>query len=460
MSNAELSNVALSEIVEATATKFGVPGIAAGVWVNGQAVFAAHGVTSIENPVPVNEDTLFALSSISKSYTASVIMKLVDKGRIDLDAPVRTYVPELELSDERIAAQITVKQLLNHTAGLEWSIINDTGEGDDGLAKFVAELKAIPLIAEPGTRASYSQAGYNLVGRIIENVTGLTYEKAVATMILEPAGLNATFFGRDEIMTRRFALGHERDEDGNLVVQRVWKGTRANNAGGGIAATAADLLRWGRVHLADGRAENGAEIVPAARVRQMQQQTAELRASALGDGFGLCWFLREIDGVRTYGHGGSGFGQFAELLIVPDRDVVIVVMSNASPDGLGANQSIVRWALEHYLGIIDADPEPLPHDPARAAEISGRYEIDAMTAVIATDGDTLTLECKIRPEIRAASETELPQDHPPFVLGLLPNDEYMITEGSFQGQRGFFSRNESGAITGFDLAGRLFSRTS
>ena len=91
----------------------------------------------------------------------------------------------------------------------------------------------------------------------------------------------------------------------------------------------------------------------------MKEPTAALRGSNLGDAIGIGWFLRDVDGVRTVGHGGSANGQFAELLIVPERDFAVVSLSNAGPDGIPFNQAVVRWALETYLGVIDRDPEPL-----------------------------------------------------------------------------------------------------
>lgn len=455
-----MSDIALSEIVEATATEFGIPGVTVGIWADGREVFAEYGVTSIENPLPVDRNTLFTIGSTSKTFTATALMRLVEQGKVELDAPVRRYVPELVLSDEGHAAAITVAQLLNHTAGLDWSVINDTGEGDDALAEFVASLAEIPLIAEPGTRPSYSQAGFNLLGRIIEKVTGLTFEQAVTQLVLEPVGMTASGYSRNAIMTRRFAAGHEREENGELSVSRAWSGTRANNPGGGLVSSVAEQLRWARFQLADGVTESGAAVVSAATLHQMRRPTVELKASNLADAFGICWFLRELDGVPTFGHGGSAFGQFADLLIVPSRNFAIIVMSNASPDGIPSNQAIIRWALEHYLGIIDKDPEPVEFDAARAGELVGTYDIDAMTMTVIATGNALALECRIKPEIRAASETALPQDHPPFPFGLLPGDgdEYIITEGSFKGQRGYFSRGESGEIVGLDLAGRLFTK--
>jgi CubicO group peptidase (beta-lactamase class C family) len=457
-----MSHDALSELVEGTATRFGIPGVAVGVWANGQDLFACHGVTSVDNPLPVDRDTLFELGSVTKTYTATALMCLVADGLVALDAPVRRYVPELVLADERAAAEVTVSHLLNHTSGLDWAIVADTGEGDDALAAHVAQMTELNLIAPPGIRASYSQAGYNLLGRVIEKVTGLTYERAVASLVLEPLGLSHSFYSAGDVMTRRFAVGHNPDEDGTLSVARLWKRWRANNPGGGLMSSVADQIRWARFHLGDGRGERDARILPAEVLHRMRQPTAELRGSTLGDAFGICWFLRDVDGVRTVGHGGSAHGQFAELLTVPERDFAVVSLANAGPNGIPFNRAVVRWALEHYLGVADRDPQPLPYDPARAREVAGRYDNDAMTLVIAAGPTGMTLEVGIKPEIRAASDSEMPPDYAPAAMGLLPGegDEYIITEGGLQGQRGFFTRDEGGAIVGIDLAGRLSSRVA
>jgi CubicO group peptidase (beta-lactamase class C family) len=450
----------LSDFVEATATKFAIPGVAVGVWADGQEVYACHGVTSVDNPMPVDRDTLYVLGSVTKTYTATALMRLVGQGRVELDAPVRRYVPELVLADEQAAAEITVLNLLNHTSGLGWDLLVDTGEGDDALAGFVAKLAELAPIAPHGARASYSQAGYSLLGRVIEKVTGISYEKAIASLIFEPLGLSNSFFAPDDVMTRRFAVGHNRGEDGTLSIARLWRGPRCRNPGGGLASSVADQLRWARFHLGDGRAQGGAEVLGTELLHQMKQPTVELRGSSLADAFGICWFLRDIDGVRTVGHAGSANGQFAELLTVPERDFAVVSLSNAGPDGVPFNRAVVRWALQTYLGVADRDPEPLPYDEARAREVVGSYQLDVMTLTIDTDGAALRLDVRIKPEIRAASDSEMPPDYAPAAIGLLPGDtdEYIVTDGGLKGLRGFFTRDESGAVVGIDIAGRLFSR--
>jgi CubicO group peptidase (beta-lactamase class C family) len=449
----------LAQFVEAKATEYGVPGVAVGVLLDGRESYACHGVTSVENPLPVDPDTMFVLGSVTKTFTATALLRLVAQGKVDLAEPVRRYVPELRLPDER-AAEITVLQLLNHTAGLDWRLRVETGEGDDALAAYVARLAESALIAPPGTRASYSQIGYNLAGRVIEKVTGQTYERAIAELLFEPLGLSHSAFGANAVMTRRFAVGHNRAENGTLAVARQWNDTRANNPGGGGVSSVADLLRWARFHLGDGRTPDGAAILPTDVLHSMREQTVALRGSSLGDAFGICWFLRDVGGVRTVGHGGSANGQFADLLIVPERDFAVVVLSNEGPDGgLAVNRAVVDWALEHYLGVADRDPVPLPFDAAQARQVVGAYANELMTLTIAADNGELTIACAIKPEIRATTDTELPPDLPPAGLGLLPGgaDECVVTGGGLKGQRGFFTR-EDGAIVAVDLAGRMFRR--
>jgi len=300
----------------------------------------------------------------------------------------------------------------------------------------------------------------------VEKVTGMTFENAVASLVFDPAGLSGSFFDRDDIMTRRFAVGHNRGEDGTLSIGRLWRRSRGDNPGGGIASSAADMLRWARFHLGSGVPD----VLPAGVLRQMREPTTALRGSSLGDAIGIGWFLRDVGGVRAAGHGGSANGQFADLLLVPERGFAVVTLCNEGPDGIPFNQAVIRWALQNYLGITERDPEPLPFDEARAREVAGRYENEVMTFTVGIDGAgagvgqqmtqrmALRMEVRIKPEIRAAADKEPPPDPAPFEVGLLPRDEYIVTGGEYAGQRGFFTRDASGAVTGVALAGRLASR--
>jgi CubicO group peptidase (beta-lactamase class C family) len=457
-----MSAQALSHHVEANARELGIPGVSVGVWFDGREILACYGVTSVENPLPVEPDTLFLLGSVTKTFTATLLMRLVADGLVELDAPLARYVPEFSPASELDGGRITVLNLLNHTAGLDSAIIVDTGEGDDAIANYVRHFSRVALIAEPSARASYSQAGYILAGRIAEKVTGITFEKALASLVFEPIGLSSSFFDRDDIMTRRFAVGHNRADDGTLRVARLWRRARGDNPGGGLVSTISDLLRWARFHLGNGRSESGARVLPGEALKSMQRKTVALRGSSLGDALGIGWFLGGVEGVRSVGHGGSANGQFAEFLLVPERNFAVAALSNAGPDGISFNRAAVCWTLEHFLGLVDRDPEPAPFDESMARQIAGEYENEAMTLSIRVDETGLKLEVRIRPEIRAAADKELPPDYPPMDFGMLSGeaDEFIITTGGLKGQRGFFTRDGSGTVVGADLAGRLFSRAS
>jgi len=458
-SRGRVSAEKLAKLLGVAARKFTVPGIAVGVFSDGKVTYSSYGVTDINNPTPVDENTLFVMASVTKTFTATAIMRLVANEKVELHAPVKRYIPEFTLQDQTAAEQITVRSLLNHTSGLEWRLDADTGEGDDALANLVARMVDLKQIAPVGTRASYSQAGYDLLGRVIEKVTGKTYEQAVASLLLEPLGLTNSFFALDDIMARRFAIGHNADDKGRLSVAQTLKYSRAENPGGGLASSATDLMHWARFHLGDS-AVNGEGVLPTQTRKDMQKPTVELKASSLGDAIGIGWFLRDINGVKTVGHSGSGNGQFAELLMVPERSFAVVALCNAGPNGIQFNQAVLQWTLQKYLGLVEHAPKPLPYDSRCAQEIIGGYENEIQIVTIASTGKKLTIAAGIKPEVRASSEKELPADYPPANMGLLPGekDEYIVTAGGMKGQRGFFTRDENGAIKGLDIGGRTFAK--
>ncbi|GLZ76609.1 penicillin-binding protein [Actinorhabdospora filicis] len=450
----------LQEFITRTATEYGVPGASVGVFFEGREVFASHGVTSLAHPRPVTEHTLFTIGSVTKTFTATVLAQLAAEGKVDLDAPVRAHIPELVLPDEEHAAAITVGQLLDHTAGFGWGDVIETDEGDGALAMVVERMATIELIGKPGERASYSQAAYNLAGRVIEKITGEPYEKVVARMLLAPLGLAETTYFATEAMLREFAVGHDAEEDGSRRAVRMWKPWRGGNPGGGLAISMADLLRWARFQLGDVEGPVSREVLEAMKVARV-----EMKSSSLADAIGLSWFLRDVGGsdggsVRTVGHGGSGTGQFGELLLVPERGFAVVVASNDAAAGYQLNQAVAKWTLEHYLGVVDADPEPVAHDAARTAVFAGRYDIDAMTVTVTSQESGMTIAAAIKAEVRATSTDEMPPDIDAAPMGMLDaeSDEFIVVDGGLKGQRGVFHRDASGAITGLDLAGRLFAR--
>ena len=252
----------MQEWVTAAAERLAVPGVAVGVLHAGEEHYAFHGVTSIENPLPVDEHTLFQFGSTGKTFTATAMMRLVEQGLVDLDAPVRTYLPELRLSDEDVARQVTVLQLLNHTAGWSGDVFDNTGDGDDALARYVEAMAGVEQVTPLGSTVSYNNASLSIAGRIIEKVTGKTFEQAIRELLFEPLGLDHCYFFPNEIMTRRFVAGHNQHADGSITVARPWAMARCGNPAGGISSNAGDLIAWARFHLGDGRTTDGTRGAP------------------------------------------------------------------------------------------------------------------------------------------------------------------------------------------------------
>ncbi len=184
----------LDQQVQAAMERLGVPGVSIGLVYGDKEYVAGYGVTSVENPLPVTPDTFFQIGSTTKTMTATAIMRLVDLGQLELDAPVRRYIPDLTLKDENVAANVTVKHLLTHTAGWTGDYFQDTGTGDDALEKYVTKMAEAAQLSPLGELWSYNNAAFNLAGRVIEAVTGKSYETSLKELLLDPLGMTHSFF--------------------------------------------------------------------------------------------------------------------------------------------------------------------------------------------------------------------------------------------------------------------------
>ena len=154
----------LCDFIVSEMRRLGVPGVAVGIFHDGREHMAGIGITSVENPLPVTADTLFQIGSTTKTITGTIIMQLVENGQIDLDEPVRTYLPELRLTDKTAEERVTPRHLITHMSGWVGDYFSDTGDGDDALARYVAEMADLDQVVPIGTVWSYNNAGFGLAG--------------------------------------------------------------------------------------------------------------------------------------------------------------------------------------------------------------------------------------------------------------------------------------------------------
>lgn len=230
-----------------------IPGSSVGVYANGKETIAGFGKTSCEHPLPLTPETLFQIGSNTKPMVATAIMRLVESGSLDLDTPVKTYLPKLKLKNKAATEGVTIRHLLNHTAGWEGDYFNDFGWGDDLLRKMVASLSKLNQMTPLGEIWSYNNAAFYILGYLIEVITGKPFHAAMRELVFEPLGMSmSAFFPDDRIVTGRYAVGHDLIKK-RVRVSRPWNIPRAEEPAGGVLAPAHDLLTFALPH---GRRQN------------------------------------------------------------------------------------------------------------------------------------------------------------------------------------------------------------
>jgi CubicO group peptidase (beta-lactamase class C family) len=453
--NAQFSG--LDEAIRAAMAEAGVPGAAVGVLYQGQEYVAGFGVTNVNFPLPVTGDSLFQIGSVSKTFTMAAAMRLVERGRLDLDTPVRSYLPDLRFSDPDATARVTMRQLLSHTSGLPADDFAVMGGGDDALARYVAEVVSrAPLILPVGLYPSYSNVGLSLAGRVIEVVSGSSYESAIGDLLFEPLGMaTATFFAEDAI-TAATAAGHT-VVDGQAYVQRPWALPRTANAAGGITASVNEMLRYARMWLAGGTGPDGTRLLSTESLAQIG--TPQSRAPADLGTFGLSWALADVGGVHYWSHDGGTMGQNSRLTLAREQDFALCALTNV-PDGSMVLGAATGWLTEHLLGAAATavpEPTPLALDNAALAEYAADYDNpgETLNTLRVRDGGLEIVSVTTDP-LFAGIQPPLP-DSPPLQLAFsAPDEVYAVVAPR---ARGAFLRAPDGRITGLFWSGRFYVRS-
>jgi CubicO group peptidase (beta-lactamase class C family) len=339
----------LDAVVTQAMQRHDVPGVAVGLLHDGTAQTAGFGVTNVAYPRPVDADTLFLIASLTKTLTATAVMRLIERGLLALDRPIRTYLPDLRLADASVAERLTLRHLLTHTGG--WQELDrniDTGPGDDALARLVERMADQPQVRPLGATWSYSNNGFSLIGRVIEVVTGQTYERAITDLVLAPLGMAHSFLCAEDAITYNVAVGHERGAQG-VVVTRPYTVPRCTTPAGGVIATVADLVRYARFHLGDGTTPDGERLLTRETLALMQRPQV-VGGHAEAEANGLNWYLRAVEGIPVIGHEGRTNSQWSTLMLVPARGFAVVVLTN-SGRGYEVLNAVVTWAFGHALGL-------------------------------------------------------------------------------------------------------------
>ena len=448
---------ALAAFAEGKMREHRIPGVAIGIVDHGVIHTRGLGVTNVDDPLPVTEHTVFPIASISKTFAATAMMRLVEQGRVDLKAAVRHYIPEFKVSDQSVAREATVWNLLTHSGGWEGQI-SGPERGEDTLRNFVATVMPDNMQVAPPTAAwSYNNAGYSVAGHVIEVVTKTSINRAMRDLIFTPLGLNHAGTTAGDFIVNRFAAGHVNRGDTTTLMRPYTHATSVTS--GGIGLCIADMMSYAKFHLGDGTNVKGERILTKASLDLMK--TPQLEKQSTDDAIGIGWHIRRVGTVRVGGQGGTAGGHILVLSIVPERNFAISILTNAQ-NGWRLIQEVEREALRSYHSIVYAKNQAIAHrglvetlpnvEPLAAQPDSkpyvGRYHRPTNAIDVRVENGTLVVQ-------------DLPnggEPRPVMPIAFFGPDRAVITDGNDKGQSIEFIRDASGVVKWVRVVGRVAVR--
>lgn len=368
---------AIDSVVQAHFKRSGIVGLSIGLVYRGQSATLHYGTTDAGGSCPVSDSTAFHLASVTKLFTATAIMQLAEAGRIRLDDKLADLLPGFYMKDARYK-DIRIRHLLSHSSGLMWdNIIKNSPDGPASEAVFLEQLHTKRLNFAPGTQfavKTYSNVGFDLLGMVVEKVSGQSYDAYVREHILRPAGMyNSTFFYEQLGHCRRaepqFLIGrgaryealnrHGNDHKRRPVLDgspqrartyEVYGEPYEHNPSGNLIATAQELNRWMQYHLDLYHQRTGTKIISRESLQQMW--TPQWEIPGKNTGMGLCWWSRkDPKGGQFYFHAGTNPGFCSFLTVFPEKDAGIAVLCN----GLYARDAVWGPVFKQIVDVMLSD---------------------------------------------------------------------------------------------------------
>ncbi|GIG59897.1 serine hydrolase [Longispora fulva] len=346
----------LAERLADVARRGRIPGAAIAVRQGDMLAEAATGILNVSTGVEATTDSLFHVGSVTKMYTALLVMQLVEEGLVDLDAPVRRYLPDFRLADERAAAALTTRHLLTHTGGFDGDLFEDTGRGDDSIDRYLDVVAGARQWAAPGELFSYCNSGFVVLGALVARLRTGTWESVVRERLLDPMSLDHTTLYPEEAIVFRVAAGHFEDpQTQELKVGERWAMHRAlGPAFSVVSAAPRDVARFGQLFL------DGTSIISA-----MTAQAVPAVNGTLVRQWGLGVMIYDFGGPAVWGHSGNHRGQSCYLRIVPEHDLVIAASGNVG-GALLLSDDLVDGLVTELTG---ARPPSLPVPPRTPSHV-------------------------------------------------------------------------------------------
>ncbi len=423
-----------------------VPGVAIGIFDGDDVEFAGFGITNIETGQPVAPETLFQIGSISKIFTTTLAMTLVDEGRLDLDVPIVSFVPELVLADASARDRITPRHLLTHRSGFYGDRFDDRGDGDDALERAVGAFADLPQKTEVGELYTYCNAGFDLVGRAIENILGQTFESAMRERVFEPLGLErSTYFAREAIR-HSVSVGHQVGGEDGQTVADPWPIPRRSNPAGGIVSNAPELIRFGVMHLRHG-ALGDRRVISEASAREMATPRVEADYEYRR---GLGWAMRSLGGLQTIEHGGGTNGFLSRLILIPEKNYAIAVLTNGE-FGTPLYGAVIERALEQRFGVRIAKPARVALASEQMQRFAGYFAHPLGDSIITVEDGQLRMSRLARNPFAPGEEHDLGSSR----ISPVGESVFVVEDGPLVGAIGELIPGKGGTIRFLRMNGRL-----
>jgi CubicO group peptidase (beta-lactamase class C family) len=437
----------LHDLVTGELERWKVPGLSIATWKDGEVQTAAFGLANTETAQPVTPGTVFQIGSITKTFTATAIMQLVERWKLELEQPVARYLPGFRLGDADATESLTVRHLLTHTGGFWGDDFTDFGIGDDALQKAVNALAGIRQLTRPGELWFYCNAGFQVLGRLLEQAYQKPYEEVVRDRIFKPLEMERSTFWAHEAITFPAAVGYNTITTDEPETARPYAITRAMAAAGTIIGTPTDLLKFAAFHLGDGTA-NGRRLLSKTTIAAMQRP--QVQAANMAPHWGIGWWIQDASGVTTFGHGGSTNGHRALLTVCPEQRFAVAILTNGS-NGAAAYRNVERFCLEHYAGVRRIDPPVVPQPTTQLEMYAGVYRSAGGEIAVGVEGPRLTLDVNSRNAL-TGQETSLPRRHASPVSAR----EFIVTDTETEGSLFDFVPAGDGSVRFLRLGGRLY----
>ncbi len=328
-----LDTEALSLKLKQMRAQYNVAGMAVAVTDGEKVIFSeGFGVDSVDQPdVPTSADSIFRIASVSKTFTAVVIMCLCEEGVLDLDTPIKTYIPDIEFSRPEAKETMTLRHLLTHTAGMPADDYMHAGSTDESTMNDVIleTLPTLKLSSLPGEgKYQYSTWGYNLIGCVASVVTGKSLSQLVSEYVLDPLDMTATTFDYEVASNLEYPLSQPHIVSGGKhKVDKLLINT-AFNAGAGLYSNTTDLCKFARFFLNGGVSDSGERILSEESMNDMLAMHS-IRSATSYYGFGV--ILNSFTGRYIYGHTGTYYGQnyYCSFFMDPKTGCGVVTLTNS-----------------------------------------------------------------------------------------------------------------------------------